>query len=175
MRNFARLWSIARGNKPKDEKNLILPARYRGSERLPERVQRHQPPHQGRRSRSDLRQGRRIVRCRKMEQGHHAFAERRKLLLGNQQGRHAFVLHRPRSFQEPQLRHGLGVVRHLPPHFRPQSFHRRCRRDVRHVLLLPFAVAPARPDGHRPGDRRHFGVHVALSRQREVRAVRADA
>ena len=47
MRNFARLWSIARGNKPKNEKNLILPARYRGFERLPERVQRHQPPHQG--------------------------------------------------------------------------------------------------------------------------------
>ena len=78
MRNFARLWSIARGNKPKDEKNLILPARHRGSERLPERVQRHQPPHQGRRSRSDLRQGRRVVRCRKMEQGHHAFCRTSK-------------------------------------------------------------------------------------------------
>ena len=35
------------------------------------------------------------------------------------------------------------------------------------MCFYTLAVAPARPDGHRPGDRRHFGVHVALSRQRK--------
>ena len=38
---------------------------------------------------------------------------------------------------------------------RPQRLHRGCRRDVRHVLLLPLAGPHARPDDDRAGADRH--------------------
>ena len=45
---------------------------------------------------------------------------------------------------------------------RPQRLHRRRRRHVRTLLLLPLARPLARPDDDRTGTDRHQRVHVAL-------------